>query len=567
MSGGEFVVGTRRISERRINAAVALRNLWPALLILALAVLQQSLGSLAGDVSYLITAGDEMLDGRTAYVDFIEPNPPATLLIYASAALAARLSGVSAEFATALFCFISIGASLALCARILRRAGLWEQTGPFGVTGALAVLALLPAHVFAQREHFAVIAGLAFFACLAARAGGRRVDAASCALAGFGAAIMASIKPHFALMILAVLPYFVWRVGWRTAIASLEFYVAAVVCALYAAVTIIFFPAYLEKVAPLALALYAPVREPWYAIAMGTAFKSWFVLGAFLVVLARRRIADPLVAIMALASCGAMLAYFVQGKGWPYHSYPALAFMAMALVMAMAGEKDLLRRLPLGVTYVALILAIAFIAPQTKFILPEAVAPLGAALVTASAFALVFARWREGATQVSILALACVVAIVWMWLDRQTDPFNFEAQAAALTSHPKVLAISGDTGVGFPFVRRIGGRWAQRDIALWVTAGARWRIAQSGSDPAVVAMMEPYLQLDRDMLVDDILQNRPDLILISNRFGEFHDWAFADPMVRAALADYRLYASDGDSRGETFLYARADLIPPHPTLK
>ena len=60
------------------------------------------------------------------------------------------------------------------------------------------------------------------------------------------------------------------------------------------------------------------------------------------------------------------------------------------------------------------------------------------------------------------------------------------------------------------------------------------------------------------------LVRQPDIILISNRFDEFHDWAFADPLVGAELSHYRLYASDGETRGETFLYARADLIPLRP---
>jgi hypothetical protein len=57
----------------------------------------------------------------------------------------------------------------------------------------------------------------------------------------------------------------------------------------------------------------------------------------YLVVLARKKIVDRLVATMTLASCGAILIYFVQGEGRPYHTYPALALM----VMAMVDKKDL----------------------------------------------------------------------------------------------------------------------------------------------------------------------------------------------------------------------------------
>ncbi len=148
-------------------------------------------------------------------------------------------------------------------------------------------MALLPAHAFAQREHIAVIFALPFFATLAARAAGGRIEARLSVLAGFGAGVMLCLKPHFALIIVAVTPYLVWRVGWRRTAASLEFYVAAAVVALHAATTVLFFPAYLDKIAPLVFAAYLPVRYSWADLASGTAFASWLVLGAYLVVTAR----------------------------------------------------------------------------------------------------------------------------------------------------------------------------------------------------------------------------------------------------------------------------------------
>jgi hypothetical protein len=146
----------------------------------------------------------------------------------------------------------------------------------------------------------------------------------------------------------------------------------------------------------------------------------------------------------------------------------------------------------------------------------------------------------------------------WLLHLQGTPPL--EQAAASLGPRLRVLAITQRIDIGHPFTRRIGGVWAQRVGTLWITSGARQIIADSGGDPAVALRMQPYLRLDRDMLVEDIRKNRPDIVLISNRGGEFRDWAFGDPVVAAALVDYRLYASDGDTAGETFLYARSDLI-------
>ena len=558
MSRAEAAIGLAPAPiGRRANLA-AMTAFWPALLVLALAVARQASDSLVGDVSWLITAGEAVLDGKTAYVDFLETNPPAAIFIYVPPILAARLSGTTPEFMVALFCFLGAGGSLALSALILRRFAPEQNVAAFA--GALAVLLLLPAHAFAQREHIAVILGLPFFAVLAARAGGAEVETALRVAAGIGAGIMMSIKPHFALMIAAAAPYFVWRIGWRRASASLEVYVAAAICALHAAAAILFFPAYVERIAPLVVATYLPVRYSWLAMASGAAFAAWLVSGAYLIAAARERLRNPLIATPALVSCGAMLAYFIQGKGWSYQFYPAIALMALAVTMTIAGE-NVVRRFAPGAMALAAILAVLAIAPGARLGLSLVIAPIGVLAIAAQNLRAA-GRQKSGSADMATLALGFVAAIVWTWLGEQDRPFSFEAKAAALAPHPKVVAITRDLNVGFPFVRRIGGVWAQRTNMLWITAGARWRIRQSGGDPQMIAAMQPYLTLDRDMLVEDIRRNRPDIVLISDRLDNYSDWAFADPLIAAALKDYRFYAADGPKGRETFLYARSDLLPP-----
>ena len=562
MASGDMTIGaaSSRLAETRAVAMDAFA-LWPALFALILAIACQAHGGLIGDVSWLITAGEEFLDGKVAYVDFMETNPPAAILVYLPAIAAARLTSVTPEFMVGLFCFVEIGGSLALCAAILRRAGLAENIGPVAFAGVLAALALLPAHAFAQREHVAVVFALPFFATLATRAAGARVDAGFACLAGLGAGVMISLKPHFALMIVAVAPYLVWRIGWRKTATSLEFYAAAAVFSLHAVATVLFFPAYLHNVAPLVFATYLPVRHSWADLASGAGFVSWLALGAYFVATAREKIGDPLLATPALASLGGMAIYFVQAKAWPYQSYPALALMAIAVFLATPRGASAFRRFAPALVCLALVLTIEFIAPTMKSGFALVLAPIGVAVIAAGILNGVAARRRGETAEISTLALGFVAAILWTWFDQCDNPFSFEAKAAALTAHPRVVAISGDLNVGFPFVRRVGGVWAQRTNMLWITVGASWLIHNSGDDPATIAAMQPYLKLDREMLSEDIRRNRPDLILISNRLEKFRDWAFADPAIAAALADYRLYATDEHAPG-VFLYARADLIAP-----
>ena len=147
--GVDMTVG-RPAGLRPLSSTIAVA-VWPALLVLILAVARQASGGPAGDVSWLITTGEEFLDGKTAYVDFIETNPPAAVLMYLPAIVVARLTGSTPEFMVGLFCFVGVCGSLAFSAMILRRAALLQEIGPVALTGAMAVMALLPAHAFAQR--------------------------------------------------------------------------------------------------------------------------------------------------------------------------------------------------------------------------------------------------------------------------------------------------------------------------------------------------------------------------------------------------------------------------------
>ncbi len=253
-----------------------------------------------------------------------------------------------------------------------------------------------------------------------------------------------------------------------------------------------------------------------------------------------------------------MAAYFIQAKAWPYQSYPALALIAVALFLAAPRGKGALRRFAPAVACLALVLLVGLVEPAAKLGFALMLAPIGVATIGAGLLARGAAKRRGEAAEISTLALGFVAAVLWTWFDFRDNPFSFEAKAAALTAHPRVMAITGDLNVGFPFVRRIDGVWAQRTNMLWLTIGASWRIHHSGEDPAMIAAMQPYLSLDKRMLVEDIRRNRPDLILISDRVKKLHDWAFADPEVAAALADYRL--CDEDVLQRTFLYARDDLL-------
>src|SRR5947207_15162522 len=67
------------------------------LAVFAAAIALRHLVAANTDVSWLLIAGDRMLDGAHLYSDIIETNPPMAVLIYVPALLIARALGFPAE--------------------------------------------------------------------------------------------------------------------------------------------------------------------------------------------------------------------------------------------------------------------------------------------------------------------------------------------------------------------------------------------------------------------------------------------------------------------------------------
>lgn len=554
--------GRSPTSIGRMPAAI-----WLSATIGALAIALQLRYGLLGDVSWLITADEKWLDGQTPYRDFIEINPPASLLLYWPAIALARLVGVWPEFAVAAFGFLSVAASLGLAGAILARAGLIGRIGPLAFAVALVALAILPGQSFCERDQLAALYGLPFLALAAARAAHARVDWPMAALAGVGAGAMAAIKPPYALVAIALMPYLVRRIGVLGLIGAIEFYVAAAVGLAYAALVAAAFPYYVSDILPLGLAVYAPNRESLFELLSEPGVLVTLVLGAALVVLAGRRLGEPKIAILALASLGALAAYFVQGKGWLYQAYPALAFMTLAAGFSLELRPLAPRRVAVG--------ALAGVAAALLLLWfgrwPLAIA--FAAAAGASALAAALERepttgqprgWRAPLAEMGVAGAIGVTCGLYA-MDGIRTPTLARA-LASLGPHPSVAAISESLAFGHPMVRAVGGVWAQRVPSLWITSAVRRLLDERPGDEALTRRLAPYVDRDRRMLVEDIERGRPDAILVGRLDTRFHQWAWSDPDITAARADYQLFAVEPGKDFPAELYVRKDLLGLRTTL-
>jgi len=490
------------ITASDAEASPAWRNLARVALTLALFVTGAVMSALRHtdvDVAWLLTMGEKTLSGQRPYVDMFEANPPMSILLYLPAVILGRGIGASPDAMVNVLTLTAVAASLALVARITVPIVGDRATRSKLAAAGVFVLAVLPTGVFGQREHIAVIAMLPFLATTIVRGEGHRPSAWIALVAGVGCGLAMAIKPHFALVAGGALLVTAWRLRSIRPLLALEVWAASAVVGLYALVVVIFFPAFLSFL-PVIRAAYLPVRQPLGLLLLWPPAIAWLIVSVLAALVARTRPGAgwPTAGLLA-ASAGGFASYLIQGKGWPYHSYPMLALASLALgaaailgplVLAAAGETGGKRMARIGLTAAGLVFAI-------------------------------------GATGASM-----------RWFTLKGDYHALNAPVEAIAPHPRLLAITADIAVGHPLTRELHGQWVGSVCSQWISAGALTLEHRGGLSSAQRAYLDGLMSLDRRLLTHDITVGRPDVILISTN-RDWLGWARADPALAAALSAYK----------------------------
>jgi hypothetical protein len=202
--------------------------------------------------------------------------------------------------------------------------------------------------------------------------------------------------------------------------------------------------------------------------------------------------------LLLATSFGFMLAFFLQRKGWPYHSYPMIALAMLGLGYALAMRTPLDR--------------------------------------------------APGIFATATLTVAFIQSILWFnWaFDKAFDARPLEASIARLGPHPKILAITGEPGLGHPLTRALEGTWVSRQQSLWVAAYLHNLRGGASIDPERNAVLEAYAARERAMLVEDIQKNQPTVVLVDNFSDKWSNWLRDNPGVADLIGDYRLVATIND---------------------
>jgi len=487
-----------------IRSAIArIRPAWPwAALTLAIFVAGAVMSALRRtdvDIGWLLTMGEKMMAGQRPYIDLFEANPPMSILLYLPAVISGHGLGVAPDAMVNVLVLVSIICSLALSGRVLApwiedRARLWK----LAAAGAF-VLTLLPTGVFGQREHIAVIAMLPFLATTVARGEGRRPAAWIAAVAGLGCGVAMAIKPHFALVAGGAMLVSAWRLRSIRPLVTLEVWTASLMVGLYALVIATLFPAFLGFL-PVIRDTYLPVRKPLAMLMSFPPGLTWLVLAALAGLIARtRQEARWPVAGLLAASVGGFVSYLIQGKGWPYQSYPmlALAFLALGVSVSLGGS---------------------------------------IAALSADRAGAVRAPMR--ATAVALIVMIVVTGSSMRWFTLKGDYHFLNAPVEAIAARPRLLSIGADIAVGHPLTRELHGQWVGSVCSQWISTGAMALEQRGGLTAAQRARLDGLMAMDRRLLTRDITVGRPDVILISTGSWDWLAWARADPALAAALTAY-----------------------------
>lgn len=488
------------------------RNAVAFVVITMVAALYQLRWGTVPDTSWLITVCERVLDGDRLYVDVLETNPPFTVWLYLPPVALARALGIAPEILVHALSYLAALVGLLFAGKILRASGFPETASLIALAPACyAMLVVYPGNAFSQREHIGMSLFVPLLVLIAWRA---RADApapgvAIAVLAGLSGSVLLLLKPHYAVMVLLPALFAAWRRRSFRPVFSVENWVIGAACVAYLASVLAIHPEYLRDVYPLVADTYLRIHNvlpilvrygPTWLFLMVLAWPLW-----------PRGKAPELASVAMLASVAALIPLFAQGKGWPYHAFPALfgAVFALLCLYALARPAERIGRLPIG-------------------------------------------------TRAAVLVLAgALVSFAPFWPTEKPAP-GLVAAVRAATDRPSVALIGADIADGHPFNRMIDGRWIAAFSGDWPGTFALHlsRRAARAGDPAGVARYDAIVERYARAKLSEFERTRPDVVLL--RRDRWTELLFQRYGFETMLTGYHVLIEDS---GLT-VYLRNGYAPP-----
>jgi hypothetical protein len=305
------------------------------LLLTIVATLAHLGGSIDSDVASQLGIAQRIHEGARLYRDIVEVNPP---LWFWMAVPVERLAALL-HLTPANLLFATLGLivilSLAATDRLLGHVAPVRRT--LFLAYAALILAAMPWMHVGQREQIVLIGSLPYCALIAARRDGRRVPPLLAVAIGAGAALGFALKHYFLIAPAALELWLLVCMARRWRPIRPEILAIATVGAAYAAALLIERD-YLTRMVPLVRLAYGQfgpravhfLFNPYVAVAG--------ILLAFTAVHGRLLFSrsSSVAAALFIAAIAFAASYFIQFKGWPYHTIPMLGCASLALAALLA---------------------------------------------------------------------------------------------------------------------------------------------------------------------------------------------------------------------------------------
>jgi hypothetical protein len=457
------------------------------LLIVALFVtamlLQQRL-QLNLDVSWLLVAGERVLDGERLYVDIVEINPPMAVFAYLPAIAFARATGLDSAVVTDGLVLTLAAVSLLVACRILRLSAKLDHVRlSVLAVWAVVVVAILPMNVFAQREHIALLTFLPALAVYSLRSNREPLPMW---------AIPVAFKPYFAVPAIMCVAFAVVRSrSWRV-LFSPENLITGGLVTMYAIFCYVHYPEYFTVIYPIVRDTYLSWSMPMSIVFLNPATMVCAIAVVSLLWVSRQRPLDPAALVMMVAALGFAFAFYMQRRGWSYQSYPMVTLAMIAMGYVLAADANL----------------------------------------------------RSRHSMLAAIAMLAVVFVLGSRLFSAGVPVGpIEAVVARIKPNPRILVMSGEAAIGHPLVRTLHGVWVSRQECLWIRTFTRVVHERTTVNADLDARLNGYVALERQWLIEDFKRLPPDVVLIDTLRDGWGERAKADAELAQLLRPYALVQS------------------------
>jgi hypothetical protein len=474
------------------------------------------------DVAALLQFAQRMLDGERLYVDLIDINPPMVFLLDTIPVALAELAKLPVVTCFVAFVLALAAVSFVATTALLDRLGegrrpldglLWPALIGF-------VLLVYPMHSFGQREHLLLIFALPYALVAATRADGQTLPRGAATAAALFALVGIALKPHFALVPLALELLVLARAGWRAWARSPQPWLILAGCVGYVGATRLWLPAYFGVILPLVAQCYEQFSVATLLdLATRDQVPALLLPQIPLAVIAWRLPNSRLARAMVALALGATGAGLLQGKGWDYHF-----FAARGAVVLVFGA-----------------------------VIADGFAPLWSARPRGGALG------RAAPIAIASTALAAIFAFSGVLSPPFKGPRNFVNTAAARflpvvaanAAGQPVLWLTTSIYPQFPVLNYTGSRLAMPFMSLWVLSAVYDADSLEGGRVAYHApatMGRPEALVWRGV-IDGFRRARPPLVLVeqASREGAFHglpfdylDYFLRDPAFAAEWSNYVL---------------------------